>query len=61
MAKYSVEPNGTGWRVKQNGGVLSNHRKKSRAKSRAEREASSGDTIVIRRANGTIQNRKEVR
>lgn len=56
-----VLPNGGKWRVKQDGVTRSNHRKKQRAKSSAKRVASSGEQIVIYRANGTIQNRRRKR
>ncbi|WP_435551956.1 DUF2188 domain-containing protein [Natrinema sp. CGMCC1.2065] len=52
-----VLPNGNGWRVTKNGVTKSNHRKKSRAKSKARGLASSGEQLIIYRANGTIQSR----
>jgi len=63
MGTYVVAPSGNGWVVRKGGTgtVKSNHRKKSRAKSAARRMASSGDTVQIRRSNGTIQKSSTVR
>lgn len=52
-----VLPSGNQWRVKRNGVTVSNHRLKDRARSRARSAASSGEEIVVYRADGTIQNR----
>lgn len=60
MATIRVKPNGSGWVVSSGRGIVSNHRKKSRAKAAAKRKASSGDRIVIHRSNGTVQKSKEV-
>lgn len=56
-----VRSNGSGWRVTQDGTTVSNHRKKKRAVSKAQSAASSGEQLVIHRANGTIQDRRRVR
>lgn len=62
MTTYRIEPAGNKWLVKKgNGATVSTHRKKSAAKRKANRKASSGDTVVIRRKNGTIQDRRRVR
>lgn len=55
-----VLPNGGKWRVTKNGATKSNHRKKSRAKSKARQVASSGEQLVVYRDNGTIQSRSRV-
>lgn len=60
MAEYHVSPAANQWQVKKKGGsVVSNHRKKKPARERAQKEASSGDRIVIHRKNGTIQESRE--
>jgi len=61
MATIRVKPNGNGWTVTKNRSTVSNHRKKTRAKQSAKRSASSGDQLIIQRANGTIQDQKRVR
>jgi predicted lipoprotein with Yx(FWY)xxD motif len=38
--------------------VISNHRKKDPAVSAGKREAGSGDTLVIHRSDGTVQDRR---
>lgn len=58
--EYHVVPDssGSGWKVTNgHGGTVSNHRKKSRAKQRARREASDGDMVYIHRQDGTVQNK----
>jgi hypothetical protein len=60
MKTIRVKPNGSGWVVSSSRGILSNHRKKSRAKSAAKRKANSGDRIVIHRSNGTVQKSRQV-
>lgn len=58
MAEYHVVPSGNMWRVQFAGGsVVSNHRKKQPAVKRAKREAGGGDSVIIHRKNGTVQNR----
>ncbi|WP_254831602.1 DUF2188 domain-containing protein [Haloglomus salinum] len=60
MTEYKVLPSGNQWRVeKGNGSVVSNHRKKAPAVSSAKSEAGSGDVVIIRRSDGTIQDRHE--
>lgn len=49
------------WQVKKSGRRVSSHRKKSAAKRKAKQKASSGDTLQIRRSNGTIQSTTTVR
>jgi hypothetical protein len=61
MGSYQVLPDGSGWVVEKHGRTVSNHRKKRRATQAARREASPGDQIEIRRANGTVQNVVTVR
>lgn len=61
MATVEVKPQGSKWVVEKNGGTVSTHRLKRRAKHSAKSESSSGDTLVIRRDNGTIQERRTVR
>ncbi len=59
MAEYHVVPSGNQWRVQKQGGlVISNHRKKQPAVNQAKQEATAGDSIVIHRANGTVQERR---
>lgn len=59
MTRYAVRPSGSGWVVKRgNGSVVSNHRKKSRAKKAAQRAAGRGDSLTIHRSDGTIQDRR---
>jgi len=66
MAKVSVKPlpDGTSmrgsWQVQVSGRRVSKHRKKTAAKRRAQREANSGDTLVITRTDGTIQDKRTV-
>jgi len=66
MATYKVMPlpdsaNVRGdWQVKKGMRRISNHNKKSPAVSKAKRETSSGDTVQIRRSNGTIQKTKSM-
>lgn len=62
MTTYRVEPAESGWLVKTGSGYTkSNHRKKSAARRAARGYADSGDRIIIRRNNGTIQDKREVR
>ncbi|WP_136688672.1 DUF2188 domain-containing protein [Halorhabdus amylolytica] len=59
MTEYHVVPSGNQWRLQKKGGsVISNHRKKSPAVSAGQREAGSGDTLVIHKADGTVQDRR---
>lgn len=59
MAEYHVVPAANQWQVKRKGGsVVSNHRKKQPARDRAQTEATSGDTIIIHRQDGTVQERR---
>lgn len=57
MATYRVKPSGTHWEVEKGRRTVSNHRKKRPAVRSAKGKAGMGDTVVIHRANGTIQNR----
>lgn len=58
MTEYHVVPSGNQWRVQKRGGsVVSNHRKKRPAVSKAKSTAGSGDSVVIHRADGTVQDR----
>lgn len=60
MAEYHVVPAANQWQVKKKGGtVVSNHRKKSPARDNVQREASTGDVIIIHRKDGTVQERRE--
>ena len=61
MARVRVKPSGNQWRVVKSGRTVSNHRKKSRAVSKARQKGRSGDTLEIRRANGTIQSTQVIR
>lgn len=61
MSRYRVVPDGSGWAVKKNGRTKSNHRKKRPAINSARRMADSGDSIEIRRSNGTVQDTRTVR
>ena len=61
MATIRVKPSANNWRVTVNGVTKSNHRKKSAAKRKASREASSGDRIVIHRSDGTVQKSRRSR
>lgn len=60
MATYRVTPlpDGTsqsyGWQVQKNGRRISKHYKKSGAKRAAKRKASSSDSVVVHRADGTV-------
>lgn len=59
MAEYHVVPAANQWQVKKKGGtVVSNHRKKQPARDKVQKKASSGDTIVIHRQDGTVQEKK---
>lgn len=58
MVEFHVVPAANQWQVKKKGGsVVSNHRKKKPARDRARKEASSGDSIIIHRKDGTVQER----
>lgn len=46
-----------GWQVTRSGRRVSSHYKKSGAKRAAQSAARAGDTIVVHRLNGTVQNR----
>lgn len=61
MSTYRVKPSGSQWIVTKNGGTVSNHRKKSRAKAKAKRKARTGDKVIIHRSSGTIMDRRTVR
>lgn len=64
MARYNVTPSGTGgtrWKVEKNGTPLSQHNTQSNAISRARRDASSGDTLVIHNSKGQIRDTRTVR
>ena len=61
MGTYRVKPAGNRWLVTKSGRTVSRHNKKSRAKSSASSKASTGDSIVIHRSDGTIQNRRTSR
>lgn len=66
MARVLVSPAADGtdirsnWEVLKPGSKTTSHTKKSAAKRRAKRIASSGDTLEIRRTDGTIQERRVV-
>lgn len=49
------------WQVKVSGSRVSAHTKKSAAKRRAKREASSGDRLVIHGTNGSVLDDRRVR
>lgn len=56
MVEYHVVPAANQWQVKKKGGsVISNHRKKKPARKRVQKESKSGDTIIIHRKDGSIQ------
>lgn len=63
--KVKPLPDGTSlrgsWQVTKSGARQSKHRKKSAAKRKAKRVASSGDKLVIMRKNGTVQDQRTVR
>jgi len=67
MATVKVKPlpDGTSmrgsWQVVKSGRRVSKHLKKSAAERKAYREASTGDKMVIIRADGTVQDQREVR
>lgn len=61
MSTYRVKPAGNRWLVTKSGRTVSRHNKKSRAKSAASKKADSGDSVIIHRANGTIQDRRTTR
>jgi len=53
-----VVPQGNQWVVRAYGRVVSNHRKKSRAKQRGREEANKrGVPLFVHRSDGTFQNR----
>ena len=53
-----VVPQGNQWVVRVFSTVVSNHRKKSRAKQRGRKEANKrGVPLFVHRADGTFQNR----
>lgn len=58
-------PDGTSmrgnWQVKVSGSRVSKHRKKAAAKRRAKSEAKDGDTLKIKRLDGTTQDVRTVR
>jgi len=58
MATYRIKPDGNGWKVTKNGKNVSNHRKKSAAKRKANQKSSSGDRVVEHRANGQIRDQR---
>ena len=66
MDKYTVLPADDGvdmrsnWQVKKNGTTKSTHTKKSAAKRSARQMASPGDTLQIRRTDGSIQSTSTV-
>lgn len=49
------------WMVHKNGQMKSNHTTKQAAKNKAREYASDGDTLEIRRQDGTVQKRVTVR
>lgn len=55
MSIYRVTPkrNGSGWVVQKNGRVVSNHRKKARAKKKARSLAGPGGHVIVHRSDGT--------
>jgi len=58
MAEYRVVPSGNQWRLQKKGGsVVSNHRKKQPAVDAGKKECGSGDSLVIHRKDGTVQDR----
>lgn len=60
VTEYHVVPSGNQWRLQQSGGsVVSNHRKKEPAVDAGKRKAGSGDSLVIHRADGTVQDRRD--
>lgn len=67
MAKFTVKPlpDGTSmrgnWQLKRSGRRVTKHRKKSAAIQKAYRKASSGDTLEIKRLNGTTQDVRTIR
>jgi len=67
MDKYTVLPADDGidmrsnWMVHKNGKMKTTHTKKSAAKRSARQMASEGDTLQIRRTDGSIQSTSTVR
>lgn len=60
MVTYRVKPNGSGWVVSSGRGIVSNHRKKARAKRAAKAKARSGDRVIVHRSDGTVQKSNRV-
>lgn len=56
MATYRIKPNGNQWVVTKSGTTVSNHRKKSAAKRKANQKSTSGDRVVEHGRNGQILN-----
>ena len=56
-----VKPSANGWRVTVHNVTKSRHIKKARAVQNARRLASSGQQLVVHRADGTIQSSQQVR
>lgn len=67
MATITVLPRDDGhdfqesWMVHKNGQMQSNHTTKAAARNAARELVSEGDTLEIRRTDGSIQERKTVR
>jgi len=66
MTKYTVLPRNDGqdfrnsWMIHKNGQMKSNHTTKQAAVNAARSMATEGDTLEIRRTDGTIQKRVTV-
>jgi hypothetical protein len=61
MARIHVTPAENRWNVRKNGGIISWHRKKKRALSKAKSIAESGDRLVVHGSGGTVQQNRRVR
>jgi len=61
MATIRIKPSGNQWIVTKGGTTVSNHRKKSAAKRKANRKAASGDRIIEHGQNGQILNQRRRR
>lgn len=55
MARFRIVRDGksSGWELRKNGRPISDHRKKSAARRKAEKLASDGDSIQAQRVDGT--------
>lgn len=61
MADIHVVPAENRWQVRKNGSIVSWHRKKTRAVSKAREIANTGDRLVTHSSGGTVQRNVRVR